>query len=63
MDGAAGIAGWRWIYIIEGIITVVYGLLCFILIPSSYEKAFFLNNDDKEVMRHRAIVTHQYNGG
>ena len=63
MDGAAGIAGWRWIYIIEGIITVVYGLICFVLVPSSYEKAFFLNADDKEVMRYRDTVTHQYNSG
>lgn len=63
MDGLAGLAGWRWIYIIEGIITVVWGLICYALIPRSYEKAFFLNADDKEVMRHRTRVTHQYNGG
>ena len=63
MGGAAGIAGCRWIYIIEGVITIVYGLVCFILVPSSYEKAFFLNEDDKEVMRYRATVTHQYSGG
>jgi MFS family permease len=63
MDGACGIAGWRWIYIIEGIITIVYGFVCFILVPSSYEKAHFLNDDDKEVMRYRAKVMHQYSGG
>ena len=63
MNGAAGIAGWRWIYIIEGIITIVYGLVCFVLVPSSYENAHFLNEDDKEVMRYRAKVTHQYSGG
>ena len=51
------------IYIIEGVVTVIWGLICFILVPSSYEKAFFLNEDDKEVMRHRATVTHQYSGG
>ena len=63
MDGACGIAGWRWIYIIEGIITIVYGMICFYLVPSSFEKAHFLNEDDKVVMRYRAKVTHQYSGG
>ena len=63
MDGAAGIAGWRWIYIIEGILTIIWGLVCFYLVPSSYETALFLNEDDKEVMRYRAKVTHQYSGG
>ena len=51
------------IYIIEGVITVVFGLICFFLVPSSYQKARFLNDDDKEVCRYRATVMHQYSGG
>ncbi|KAH8812825.1 retrograde regulation protein 2 [Xylogone sp. PMI_703] len=63
MDGAANIAGWRWIYIIEGIIAIVFGLACYYLVPSSFEKAYFLNKSDKEIMRYRAELTHQYSGG
>lgn len=31
--------------------------------PSSYEKAYFLNDEDKAIMRVRAEHTHQYSGG
>lgn len=29
MDGTAGLEGWRWIFILEGIATVVLGVMCF----------------------------------
>ncbi|KAF4808410.1 putative transporter [Colletotrichum siamense] len=32
MDGLAGIAGWRWIFIIEGIVSVVAGVATFFLL-------------------------------
>ena len=35
MDGIGGYAGWRWIFIIEGLITVVLGVGCFFLLIDS----------------------------
>ncbi|CAG9981101.1 unnamed protein product [Clonostachys byssicola] len=32
MDGMAGLEGWRWIFIIEGIFTVAVGVMCFFLL-------------------------------
>lgn len=32
MDGLAGLEGWRWIFILEGLATVCIGLMCFILL-------------------------------
>lgn len=32
MDGVAGYEGWRWIFLIEGIATVVLGVACFFLL-------------------------------
>lgn len=32
MDGVGGLEGWRWIFIIEGIATVVLGVSCFFLL-------------------------------
>ena len=29
MDGVAGLEGWRWIFLLEGIVTVVLGAACF----------------------------------
>ena len=42
MDGIGGLAGWRWIFIIEGIVTVVVGATCFFMLPDSPETASFL---------------------
>lgn len=35
MDGLAGYSGWRWIFILEGILTVLLGLSCFWLLIDS----------------------------
>lgn len=32
MDGVGGLEGWRWIFILEGIATIVLGGLCFLLL-------------------------------
>ncbi|OAA65391.1 high-affinity nicotinic acid transporter [Niveomyces insectorum RCEF 264] len=63
MNGARGIAGWRWIYIVEGAITIVFGIACYWLVPVSPEKAYFLSEEDKKVMRIRAEHTAAYSGG
>jgi MFS family permease len=73
MDGAAGYAGWRWysasvilvdgrLYIIEGVITIVFGFACFWLLPNKPEHAYFLNAKDKENMAIRAEQTRIYMG-
>lgn len=35
MDGLGGYEAWRWIFIIEGLMTVVLGLCCFSILPDS----------------------------
>ncbi|KAK5047589.1 hypothetical protein LTR84_006686 [Exophiala bonariae] len=35
MDGLGGMEGWRWIFCIEGIITVVFGAASFFLLPNT----------------------------
>ncbi|KAF2016794.1 MFS general substrate transporter [Aaosphaeria arxii CBS 175.79] len=35
MDGTAGYEGWRWIFLLEGIATVVLGVLCFFFLVDS----------------------------
>ncbi|KAF9894341.1 hypothetical protein FE257_007844 [Aspergillus nanangensis] len=35
MDGLGGQSGWRWIFIIEGIASVLLGATCFFLLPDS----------------------------
>ncbi|KAH8177287.1 major facilitator superfamily protein [Sarocladium implicatum] len=39
MDGAGGLEGWRWIFIIEGIVTVVLGVATFFLLIDTPERS------------------------
>jgi len=60
MNGVAGWSGWRWLYIIEGIITVIWAFCCIFLVPKSFETAYFLNDEEKTLMRQRAHRTQAY---
>ncbi|KAK3941297.1 putative high-affinity nicotinic acid transporter [Diplogelasinospora grovesii] len=54
MDGVAGMSGWRWIMIIEGLPTVCLGIITFFALPNEAETAYFLNREEKnlQVARH-----------
>ncbi|CAI7622757.1 Major facilitator superfamily domain general substrate transporter [Penicillium crustosum] len=43
-----GIEGWRWILIIEGLLTFVCGVFSFFVLPNSLESASFLTSEEKE---------------
>lgn len=51
MDGIGGYAGWRWIFIIEGLITVILGIGCFfLLIDSPQLSTRWLDQDEIRYM-------------
>jgi MFS family permease len=62
MDGVAGYAGWRWLYIIEGCASVVVSIFVYLFLPNSCETARFLTEEDKKLMRVRAALMTRYNG-
>lgn len=47
MDGRANIAGWAWIFIIEGLLTVVAGIVSFRMVYDFPDEAKFLSDDDR----------------
>ncbi|KAL8721888.1 MAG: hypothetical protein Q9225_001524 [Loekoesia sp. 1 TL-2023] len=53
MDGISGQRGWRWILIIEGLPSFVLGIVTWFLLADSPETAFYLTNEEKELMRIR----------
>jgi MFS family permease len=63
MDGVAGYPGWRWLYILEGLITLVWAGCCIYLVPKDYQTAYFLNAEDKKIMAWRAEQSRAYSGG
>lgn len=50
MDGLAGLRGWRWIFILEGLPTVVLGISCIWLLADEPETAFYLSPVERELM-------------
>ncbi|GAB0137837.1 hypothetical protein EsDP_00006090 [Epichloe bromicola] len=53
MDGTAGLEGWRWIFILEGIVTVLVALAAFFLIHDFPETAKFLTEEERAFVVHR----------
>ncbi|KAJ4984912.1 transporter-like protein [Stagonosporopsis vannaccii] len=50
MDGIAGYGGWRWIFIIEGLVTVVMGVVTKFWCADWPETASFLNEDERALL-------------
>lgn len=53
MDGIRGYKGWRWIFILEGILTCLVGLLFFFVLPSFPEDATWLTQEEKDYVKLR----------
>ncbi|KAK1990563.1 major facilitator superfamily transporter [Colletotrichum falcatum] len=53
LEGAAGMSGWRWIMIIEGLPTVVIGAVTYFALPNDAGSAYFLTDEEKAVMARR----------
>lgn len=53
MDGIGGYAGWRWIFILEGLLTLVYSVALFFLFPRFPESAGFLSERERKFAVHR----------
>lgn len=49
LDGANGMRGWKWLFIIEGLIGVVIGLAGFLLIPDYPHNSRMLTPEEREI--------------
>lgn len=53
MDGVRGMSGWRWIMIIEGMPSVILGVITYFALPNDAQTAYFLNDAEKSLMEER----------
>ncbi|CRL18586.1 Sucrose/H+ symporter, plant [Penicillium camemberti] len=53
MDGIGGLSGWRWIFVLEGIVTVLTGLGCYWALPDSPQTASFLSCNERDIITQR----------
>ena len=56
MDGVRGLANWRWIFILEGIFTIVVGITSFFLISDFPDEARWLTEDERKFVIARAAT-------
>lgn len=53
MDGVGGYEGWRWIFILEGLATLVAGVVAFFFFPLFPKNATFLTEAERELLLYR----------
>ena len=56
LNGASGLQGFRWLFIIEGLLTVTCVLLVLFFLPDYPSTATFLTEDDKKFVQARIAV-------
>lgn len=53
MDGVGGLEGWRWIFILEGILTVLVAIMAYFTLYDFPETAGFLTEEERAFVVHR----------
>ena len=56
MAGLGGYNGWRWIFIIEGLVTTVFAIPSKFFIVDWPETAGFLSTDQRHLLLHRLRI-------
>lgn len=63
MDGIGNIAGWKWIFIIEGLFPVVCAFFVWFFLPNSPETARFLTPEERRFLVERLARETGYSAG
>jgi len=53
MEGYAGLAGWQWLFLLEGIPAVVLGVVVLLVLPNGPSKARWLSTEEKNEVQFR----------
>ncbi|PMD45553.1 MFS general substrate transporter [Hyaloscypha variabilis F] len=62
MNGAGGLEGWRWLFILEGVPSVICGIVIFFFLPQYPESASWLNEEEKKLQLTRMGVNCSHGG-
>lgn len=50
-NGVARLAGWRWLFILEGLPVFIASLVCFLWLPNYPSTATFLSDEERQLIR------------
>jgi MFS family permease len=53
MDGVAGIAGWKWLFIVEGLPVTILGITLLWVLPDRPEHASWLSDEERQIVHDR----------
>jgi len=57
-SGKHGIAGWQWLFVLEGIPSIVLGVVTFVYLDDSIKKARWLSDAEKAILQERLDQEH-----
>lgn len=65
LDGVMGLHGWQWLFIIEGVPTVLVGILFLLIMPDNPQRAKWLSDQEKTVIveileAEKAEIAHKF---
>lgn len=58
LDGTGGLAGWQWVFILEGVSATLLGVYIFFAMPDNPEKAKWLSRKEKDYLRVAVSARH-----
>lgn len=47
MDGIGNLSGWRWIFILEGIATIIIAIIAWLTMPADLQSAKFFTHEER----------------
>jgi len=56
LDGVAGLKGWQWLFVAEGAPSIALGLLTFLLLPNTVQRADWLTGAEKKWLTSKVPV-------
>jgi D-galactonate transporter len=58
LDGVHGLAGWRWMFLIEGLPSILVGAIVFFALADNIEKAGWLSDSEKRLLADNLAADH-----
>ena len=62
LQGKAGLAGWQWLFLVEGLPAIVLSIVLLVFLPSGPEEAKWLTEDEREWILHHLRPTSPVDG-
>ncbi|ABE29377.1 major Facilitator Superfamily protein [Paraburkholderia xenovorans LB400] len=59
LDGVWGIAGWKWVFILEGLPAIALGLYIFFVLPDNPDKATWLTAEETCYLNSQLLTRHE----